>query len=129
VPDDAVLGALSLVAVDVPVRRRRREGVQQLSSMRKSSPVPSTPVCVAQEKMPSLTPRHSLAMAVIPLPSCQMQACVAFDPSSRECSMVALAPGLMFTTPLPLAPPALFVTQLLRMTTLWARTWMPPLTR
>ena len=43
--------------------------------------------------------------------------------------MVAEAPGLTLIVPEPPAPPRLLVTQLLRMVTFLARTWMPPDTR
>src|SRR4051812_10992346 len=97
--------------------------------MSKLSPLPSAPVVVAQENMPSLTPWQLLNFAVIDEPSCHTHECVAFDPSNRLCWMSALAPGLTLTTPVPLVPPALIVIQLLRITTLRARTCTPPLIR
>src|SRR5438105_437721 len=99
----------------------------QLSVIVKLSPGPSAPAVVAHENIPSLTPVHSLPTAVIELPSSHTQACVALRPSRTSCWMVALAPGLTLTTPLPLAPPKLLLIQLLRMTTFLARTWTPPL--
>src|SRR6478736_1449057 len=57
-----------------------------------------------------------------------MQAGVSFRPSSRFCSIVADPPGLTLLVPEPPAPPKLLVTQLFRMVTFFARTWMPPLT-
>src|SRR5664279_1033242 len=97
--------------------------------MSKLSPVPSTPVVVAHENTPSLTPWQLLYLAVMLDPSCQIQECVAFSPSSRLCSMVALFPGWTLTTPDPLAPPALLVTQLLRIVTFLAAPSIPPVTR